>query len=171
MLAHVAPAVWTAGGLAPWLFVRTGGRGAGLSAIGAALAPDRHVVVFVARARPQTRTALPFVLAIVMVPTLPPLIFRLALAPAAVGTAVAIARTLALVVTLSLPRSILRFAVEVGGPVVILRFVGLDHGIEPFADRHAGAARRFARSRSCFPTETSQIPRTAGFHFRVHSTS
>jgi hypothetical protein len=57
--------------------------------------------------------------------------------------------------------------VVISGPhrlAVILVVVLSDHAVQPFPDRHAGAARGVAGDFARFWTEASQVPRTAGFH-------
>jgi len=80
---------------------------------------------------------------------------------------------LSIILAAVLPPLTLRLAIEIGGPcrLAVLIVVWLDDAVEPFADRHAGSSRRFARSLTCLPTEASQIPRTARFHSRAQTTS
>jgi hypothetical protein len=58
------------------------------------------------------------------------------------------------------------FAIEIrrARPIVIIG--RLDHAVEPFADRHIGWSRGRTRRLALFRTETSEIPRNAGFHSR-----
>ena len=50
----------------------------------------------------------------------------------------------------------------------LVRICGLrNHAVEPFADRHAGPTRCFARSLARLPRHAAHLPRRTGFHARI----
>jgi hypothetical protein len=79
---------------------------------------------------------------------------------------VRVAVPVTLVVTGVWPPPAFCFAIEIRRARPIAVVGRLDHTVEPFADRHIGWARGRTRRLALFRTETSEIPRNAGFHSR-----
>jgi hypothetical protein len=118
------------------------------------------------------RLAVAVACVIIVARSLPPRLVRLAIAAAPRRSGVAMPFALWIVVPGRLLESLVALVIDIGRPprLVVFLIGRLDDGVEPLTNRHAGSARGVACSRTCFRTETSQIPRTARSHSDVQAT-